>query len=77
MNRLEVISDIFCSLMSDESVKPQLIEQAKLVGMTMDDIADVYDFVNEIKEVMDEQADEESDIWPEDWKGKYPYSNNT
>jgi len=69
MNRLEVISDIFCSLMSDESVKPQLIEQAKLVGMTMDDIADVYDFVNEIKEVMDEQSDEVSHSPPEDTQG--------
>jgi gamma-glutamylcysteine synthetase len=48
-----------------------LVEQAKLVGMTMDDIADVYDFVNEIKEVMDEQDDEESDIWPEEYPDGY------
>jgi hypothetical protein len=53
--------------MSDKSVKPQLVEQAKLVGMTMEDIVDVYDFVNEIKEVMDEQADAESEYWSEEY----------
>jgi len=73
MNKLEVISDIFCSRINTRSdidegfISPQLFEKAKLAGLSVSDIIEIYTYADEVKEKINEQADEESEYWSEEY----------
>jgi hypothetical protein len=67
MNRLEAISDLFCILMDDKEITTQDYERAKLSGLNDEDIHEIIELSKEIKEVMDEQADAESEYWSEEY----------